>query len=113
MVLAPANRTFPSRILDHVRTPEAQKGFLERIDFILTDPATAATCRSVDYPADAELDTISDHDPVIARFGPRRGNGRPVERSTDRAERHAGAAIFIRRSRNSRGNRAAIALSGG
>lgn len=66
---APSNRTFPTRILEHVRTPESQAAFLERIDFILTDPATAATCRGVEYPDDEELDTISDHYPVIARFG--------------------------------------------
>jgi hypothetical protein len=36
--------TFPTRVLEHAATAEAQRQWLERIDFIMLDRATAATC---------------------------------------------------------------------
>jgi endonuclease/exonuclease/phosphatase family metal-dependent hydrolase len=61
--------SYPTRVLAHVRTVELQRGFLERIDFILTTPSLAKRCvlaRVAREPA--VLETISDHYPVIAVF---------------------------------------------
>ena len=61
--------SFPSRVLGHVKTPELQRGFLERIDFILTTPGLAKRCVSAKVLREpAVLETISDHYPVIAIF---------------------------------------------
>jgi len=61
--------SFPSRVLGHVKTPELQRGFLERIDFILTTPALAKRCVSAKVAREpAVLESISDHYPVIAIF---------------------------------------------
>ena len=61
--------SFPSRVLGHVKTPELQRGFLERIDFILTTPGLAKRCVSAKVAREpAVLETISDHYPVIAIF---------------------------------------------
>ncbi|HJO15256.1 MAG TPA: endonuclease/exonuclease/phosphatase family protein [Phycisphaerales bacterium] len=57
--------TFPTRVLQHAAEPEAQQQWLERIDFILLDPATAATCLAVAMPRGGPLDIVSDHYPVI------------------------------------------------
>lgn len=65
---APRNRTFPTRVLAHAADPASQRGFLERIDFILLDPRTAAGCRELGYPDDPVLDKVSDHYPVVARI---------------------------------------------
>jgi exodeoxyribonuclease III len=65
----PDNRTFPTRLLPHANTPETQAGFLERIDFVLTDRATADRA-TVAYPNDPVLDTISDHYPVRVTIRP-------------------------------------------
>ncbi|PHS03219.1 MAG: hypothetical protein COA78_18585 [Blastopirellula sp.] len=63
--------SFPTRVLGHVKTPELQQGFLERIDFILTTPKLAAHCDSAKVIRDADvLETISDHYPVVATFQP-------------------------------------------
>jgi len=61
--------SYPTRVLEHVRTVELQRGFLERIDFILTTPSLAKRCvlaRVAREPA--VLETISDHYPVFAVF---------------------------------------------
>jgi len=48
---------------------ELQRGFLERIDFILTTPGLAKRCISAGVAREpAVLETISDHYPVIAIF---------------------------------------------
>lgn len=61
--------SFPSRVLGHVSKPEVQRGFLERIDFILTTPGLAKCCVSARVAREpAVLETISDHYPVIAIF---------------------------------------------
>ncbi len=61
--------SFPSRVLGHVKTPEQQRGFLERIDFILATPGLAKRCVSVKVAREpAVLETISDHYPVISIF---------------------------------------------
>ena len=61
--------SFPSRVLGHVKTPNLQRGFLERIDFILTTPGLAQRCLSAKVAREpAVLETISDHYPVIAIF---------------------------------------------
>jgi len=55
--------------LGHVKTVELQRGFLERIDFILTTPGLAKRCISAGVAREPEvLETISDHYPVIAVF---------------------------------------------
>ena len=61
--------SFPSRVLGHVSKPALQRGFLERIDFILTTPGLAKRCISAKVIRQpAVLETISDHYPVIAIF---------------------------------------------
>jgi endonuclease/exonuclease/phosphatase family metal-dependent hydrolase len=61
--------SFPSRVLGHVKTSELQRGFLERIDFILTTPGLAKRCVSAKvFREPAVLETISDHYPVISIF---------------------------------------------
>ena len=61
--------SFPSRVLGHVKTSELQRGFLERIDFILTTPGLAKRCVSAKVVREpVVLETISDHYPVIAIF---------------------------------------------
>ncbi|HBU59013.1 MAG TPA: hypothetical protein DEB48_04125 [Verrucomicrobiales bacterium] len=61
--------SFPSRVLGHVKTSELQRGFLERIDFILTTPRLAKRCVSAKVVREpGVLETISDHYPVIAIF---------------------------------------------
>lgn len=65
---APANRTFPTRVLAESASADDQAGLWERIDFVLADPHSAAACRGLRYPADEVLDRISDHYPVEARF---------------------------------------------
>ena len=63
--------SFPTRVLGHVKTPELQRGFLERIDFILTTPALAKHCTSAKVCREPKvLETISDHYPVVAIFKP-------------------------------------------
>lgn len=62
--------SFPTRVLDHVKTPETQSGFLERIDFILATSGLADQCDDARVCRNEEvLDTISDHYPVVASFG--------------------------------------------
>ena len=61
--------SFPTRVLGHVKTPELQRGFLERIDFILTTPGLAKRCVLAKVAREsAVLEMISDHYPVIAIF---------------------------------------------
>ena len=61
--------SYPTRVLAHVRTVELQRGFLERIDFILTTPNLAKRCVSAKVAREpAVLETISDHYPVFAVF---------------------------------------------
>jgi exonuclease III len=65
--------SFPTRVLGHVKTPKLQRGFLERIDFILTTPALAKRCTLAKVcRAPAVLETTSDHYPVLAVFKPRK-----------------------------------------
>ena len=66
--------SFPSQILPHSRTPETQRQFLERIDFILATPGVAASCVRAKVCRSPEvLETTSDHYPVLAEFVPRKG----------------------------------------
>ncbi len=61
--------SFPTRVLGHVKTPELQRGFLERIDFILTTPSLAKRCVLAKVVREsAVLEMISDHYPLIAIF---------------------------------------------
>lgn len=61
--------SFPTRVLGHVKTLELQRGFLERIDFILTTPSLAKRCVLAKVAREsAVLEMISDHYPVIAIF---------------------------------------------
>ena len=63
--------SFPTRVLGHVKTPKLQRGFLERIDFILTTPTLAKRCVSAKVcRGSAVLETTSDHYPVLAIFKP-------------------------------------------
>ena len=63
--------SFPTRVLGHVKTPELQRGFLERIDFILTTPALAKRCVSAKVCREpAVLESTSDHYPGVAIFKP-------------------------------------------
>jgi exodeoxyribonuclease-3 len=63
--------SFPTRVLGHVKTPKLQRGFLERIDFILTTPALAKRCISAKVCREPSLlETTSDHYPVLAVFKP-------------------------------------------
>ena len=67
--------SFPTRVLGHVKTPELQRGFLERIDFILTTPALANRCVSAKACREpAVLESTSDHYPVVAIFNPKAEN---------------------------------------
>ena len=68
---ATSGGTFPSRVLDHSKTPEAQAGFLERIDFILLSPAAMARATAATLPRGGVLDEVSDHYPVTVTLGPR------------------------------------------
>ena len=59
----------PIRVLGHVKTSELQRGFLDRIDFILTTPSLAKRCGPAKVVREpVVLETISDHYPVIAIF---------------------------------------------
>mgnify|MGYP002885541066 FL=1 len=61
--------SFPTRVLGHVAQPGVQRGFLERIDFILTTPDLAKRCVSAKVRRSPEvLERISDHYPVTAIF---------------------------------------------
>lgn len=68
---ATSGGTFPSRVLGHSKTPEAQAGFLERIDFILLSPAAMARATAATMPRGGVLDEVSDHYPVTVTLGPR------------------------------------------
>lgn len=72
--------TFPTRVLEHAATPETQAGFLERIDYILCDPRSAAFCSGVRFPRNPVLDQISDHYPVVAHFDLGLGERAPAPR---------------------------------
>lgn len=61
----PANFSVPTRMKPHADTPVEQAKFMQRIDLILTDPATAASVRTVHVSQDEVLDSVSDHYPVI------------------------------------------------
>jgi len=60
--------SFPSRILDHVRTPEEQAQFRERIDFILLAEGLLPKLVKVRVAHDEVLNTISDHYPVVVEL---------------------------------------------
>ena len=68
---ATSGGTFPSRVLGHSKTPEAQAGFLERIDFILLSPAAMARATAATMPQGGVLEEVSDHYPVTVTLGPR------------------------------------------
>ena len=61
----PANFSVPTRMKSHADTPSEQARFMQRIDLVLTDPATAASVRTVHVSQDEVLDAVSDHYPVI------------------------------------------------
>lgn len=61
----PANFSVPTRMKPHADTAAEQAMFMQRIDLVLTDPATAAEVRTVHTSQDEILSTISDHYPVI------------------------------------------------
>lgn len=61
--------TFPSRVLGHAATVASQRGFLERIDFMLATPGLASQCIDARVKRDdPRLERISDHYPTVARF---------------------------------------------
>jgi len=63
--------SFPTQVLPHSNTDDTQAGFLERIDFIYATPDLAAYCSHAKVcRIPAELETISDHYPVLAVFSP-------------------------------------------
>ncbi len=70
---AAASGTFPTRLLEHARAEEAQRGFLERIDFVLLSPGLLARVRDAALPRGGALDEVSDHYPVTVTLGPRAG----------------------------------------
>jgi len=49
---------------------EAQRGFLERIDFVLLAPGLLARTRAVELPRGGALEQVSDHYPVVVTLGP-------------------------------------------
>ncbi|MFT5301821.1 MAG: exodeoxyribonuclease-3 [Mariniblastus sp.] len=61
--------SFPSRILEHSNTPELQRGFLERIDFIFATQGLAKQCNSASIRRDEITNSFSDHYPLVAKFG--------------------------------------------
>jgi exonuclease III len=64
-----ASATFPTRFLGHAATLESQRGYLERIDFMLATAGLAAQCVFAEVKRDdPRLDRISDHYPTVARF---------------------------------------------
>jgi len=68
--------SFPTRVLGHTNTVDTQKGFLERIDFILTTQSLARSCTSATVCRTAkELESISDHYPLFAEFSPNKDRG--------------------------------------
>jgi len=63
--------SFPTQVLPHSNTDDTQAGFLERIDFIYATPDLAAYCSHAKVcRTPAELETISDHYPVVTVFAP-------------------------------------------
>jgi endonuclease/exonuclease/phosphatase family metal-dependent hydrolase len=60
--------SFPTLILPHSNSPRLQRGFLERIDFILTTPDLANRCTHAEVCRKAILNSFSDHYPIIAKF---------------------------------------------
>lgn len=67
---AAAMGTFPTRLLAHAKTEEAQRGFLERIDFVLLAPRLLARARAAELPRGGALEQVSDHYPVVVTLGP-------------------------------------------
>ena len=63
--------TFPTRVLKHASTEATQRGFLERLDFILLSPAAMARIRAAELPRGGVLDEVSDHYPVVVTLAPR------------------------------------------
>ncbi|MEC9094978.1 MAG: endonuclease/exonuclease/phosphatase family protein [Planctomycetota bacterium] len=62
--------SFPTRVLNHVNTEALQRGFLERIDFILATPELSKLNTEAQIVREPDvLERISDHYPVIAKFG--------------------------------------------
>lgn len=62
--------SFPTRVLNHVNTEALQRGFLERIDFILATPGLSKLNTEAQIVREPDvLEKISDHYPVIAKFG--------------------------------------------
>ena len=61
--------SFPTRVLNHVNTEALQRGFLERIDFILATPELSKLNTEAQIVREPNvLERISDHYPVIAKF---------------------------------------------
>lgn len=61
--------TFPTRLLKHATTEESQRGFLERIDFILVSRSLLGRCEKASLPRDEVLEQVSDHYPVTLQLG--------------------------------------------
>jgi len=68
---AAAAGTFPTRVLKHAGTEEAQRGFLERLDFILLSPKAMARAKAAALPRGGVLEQVSDHYPVVVTLAPR------------------------------------------
>lgn len=63
--------SFPTQVLPHSNTDKTQAGFLERIDFIFATPGLGAYCTKAQVcRTPAELETVSDHYPIVAIFSP-------------------------------------------
>lgn len=61
--------SFPTKVLSHSKTAESQRGFLERIDFLLVTKGLARSCTMAKVCRDdVGLERISDHYPLLAEF---------------------------------------------
>jgi len=63
--------TYPTQLLEHARSPEAQADYLERIDFILLSPSALARLADAALPRGGVLEQVTDHYPVTITLTPR------------------------------------------
>lgn len=62
--------TFPSPVLlgSYIKTMEELEQTRERIDYVLTSPVISKSCTSVNIYNKGEVETFSDHYPIMAEF---------------------------------------------
>lgn len=68
---AASGGTYPTRLLRHAQTADAQARFLERIDFVLLSPPALARVEEVWLPRGGVLDEVTDHYPVVVTLAAR------------------------------------------